>query len=81
VVCYKVVLIGDITLSPQKACEACDPKAVNVAIKVGAQVQSIKKFEGGRNKKTQPLLNTRKLDEETEPTSLQKVLAEVQHAI
>lgn len=66
---------------PQKASEARDPKAVNAAIRAGGQVQSIKKFEGGTNKKVQPPLNTRKLDEETEPAALQKVPAEVRHAI
>eukprot|EP01018_Ginkgo_biloba_P024046 Gb_25036 [translate_table: standard] len=66
---------------PQKASEARDTKAVNAAIRAGAQVQSVKKFDGGQNKKVAPSLNARKLEEETEPASLQKVSTEVRHAI
>ncbi|KAH9330896.1 hypothetical protein KI387_003004, partial [Taxus chinensis] len=67
---------------PQKSSEARDPKAVNAAIRAGAQVETVKKVDGGQNKKTQqPVVNARKLDEETEPAALNKVSTDVRQAI
>uniref|UniRef100_A0A0C9QMD7 TSA: Wollemia nobilis Ref_Wollemi_Transcript_22472_631 transcribed RNA sequence n=1 Tax=Wollemia nobilis TaxID=56998 RepID=A0A0C9QMD7_9CONI len=67
---------------PQKSSEARDPKAVNAALRSGARVETVKKCDGGHNKKTaQPVVNARKLDEETEPAALQKVSGEVRQAI
>ncbi|XP_020521434.1 multiprotein-bridging factor 1c-like [Amborella trichopoda] len=62
----------------QKASELKDPKAVNAAMRAGAQVQSVKKFDAGSNKKGTNALpvNTRKLDEETEPAALERVKVE-----
>lgn len=67
---------------PQKSSEARDPKAVNAALRVGAKVETLRKFDGGQNKKTQqPAVNARKLDGETEPAALQKISPEVRQAI
>lgn len=65
-----------------KAQDLRDPKAVNQALRTGAPVQSIKKFDAGSNKKaTAPVVNPRKLDEETEPAALERVAVEVRRAI
>ncbi|GLJ17774.1 hypothetical protein SUGI_0310330 [Cryptomeria japonica] len=67
---------------PQKSSESRDPKAVNAALRAGAKVETLKKFDGGQNKKTQqPVVNARKLEEETEPAALQKISPEVRQAI
>ncbi|XP_028788450.1 multiprotein-bridging factor 1c-like [Neltuma alba] len=58
-----------------------NPKAVNQALRSGAEVQTIKKFDAGSNKKNAPVVNARKLDEETEPAALQKLRTEVRTAI
>ncbi|CAN6442201.1 unnamed protein product [Victoria cruziana] len=62
-----------------------DPKAVNAALRAGAQVQAIRKFDGGSNRKgstsAQPVMNARKLDEAEEPAAFEKVSADVRSAI
>jgi putative transcription factor len=59
-----------------------DPKAVNAALRSGAEIQVTKKFDGGTNKKTPATaINARRLDQETEPIALEKVASEVKHAI
>lgn len=68
--------------SKAKAQDLRDPKAVNQALRSGAPVQTIKKSEGGSNKKAAaPPVNPRKLDEGTEPAALDRVGLEVRHAI
>ncbi|KAF7813817.1 multiprotein-bridging factor 1c [Senna tora] len=67
--------------SKPKAQDLRNPKAVNQALRSGAEVQTIKKFDAGSNKKTAPVKNARKLEEETEPAALEKVATEVRHAI
>ncbi|KAH7572302.1 hypothetical protein ACOSP7_015420 [Xanthoceras sorbifolium] len=67
--------------SKAKAQELRDPKAVNQALRSGAPVQTMKKFDGGSNKKAAPVLNTRKLEEGTEPGNLERVPGEVRQAI
>ncbi|XVF34807.1 hypothetical protein REPUB_Repub18cG0090400 [Reevesia pubescens] len=68
--------------SKPKAQELRDPKAVNQALRSGAPVQTIKKFDAGSNKKTEgPVVNTRKLDEGTEPAALDRVSTDVRQAI
>ncbi|KAL2321248.1 hypothetical protein Fmac_030217 [Flemingia macrophylla] len=66
-----------------KAHELRDPKAVNAALRTGAEVVTVKKFDGGANKKSGggPAVYARKLDEVTEPASLERVAGEVRHAI
>lgn len=65
-----------------KARELRDPKAVNKALRTGAQVQTVKKADAGSNKKTPPTaVNARKLDEAEEPAALNKVSTEVRQAI
>lgn len=65
-----------------KASEARDPKAVNAAVRAGADVLTIKKFDAGTNKKeASTSINARKLDEGTEPNSISKVASEVRYAI
>ncbi|GAA0185529.1 hypothetical protein Leryth_018515 [Lithospermum erythrorhizon] len=70
---------------PLKSHDLRDPKAINQALRSGAQVQTIKKHDGGSNKKsaaaTAPVVNTRKLDEAEEPAALGKVSVEVRQAI
>ncbi|KAG6550642.1 hypothetical protein Mapa_007739 [Marchantia paleacea] len=67
---------------PTKASDARDPKAVNAALRSGVGVSVIKKFEGGTNKKTPATaINARKLEEETEPVTFERVATEVKHAI
>ena len=59
-----------------------DPKAVNQAIRSGAPVQTVKKFDAGLNKKvTAAPVNARKLEEGTEPAALDRVAVEVRQAI
>lgn len=62
-----------------------DPKAVNQALRSGAAVHTIKKFDAGSNKKgssaAAPVVNARKLDEGTEPAALERVALDVRHAI
>ncbi|GLU09845.1 hypothetical protein SLE2022_266840 [Rubroshorea leprosula] len=68
--------------SKSKAQDLRDPKAVNQALRKGAPVQIIKKFDAGSNKKTAgPALNARKLDEAAEPAALDKISTEVKQAI
>ncbi|XP_057985432.1 multiprotein-bridging factor 1c-like [Hevea brasiliensis] len=59
--------------SKPKAQDLRNHKAVNQALRSGAPVQTIKKFDTGSNKKAAIVVNARKLDEETEPAALQKV--------
>lgn len=58
-----------------------DPKAVNQALRSGAPVQTIKKFDAGSNKKTAPVVNARKLDESNDPGTLERVPGEVRQLI
>lgn len=68
--------------SKSKAQELRNPKAVNQALRSGAPVQTVKKFDAGSNKKTAgPVFNSRKLDEGTEPDTLGRVPAEVRQLI
>ncbi|KDP33651.1 hypothetical protein JCGZ_07222 [Jatropha curcas] len=67
--------------SKTKAQDLRDPKAVNQALRSGVPVQTIKKSEGGSNKKAAPVVNARKLDEGTEPAALDRVSPEVRQAI
>lgn len=67
--------------SKPKAQELRDPKAVNKAIRSGAPVQTLKRFDGGANKKAAPIMNTRKLDEGTEPAALDRVSVDVRQLI
>jgi putative transcription factor len=68
---------------PVKGADARDPKVIAAAIRAGAEVQTVRKFDAGSNKKQSgaPSLNTRKLDEETEPAALERVSLEVKHRI
>ena len=67
--------------SKAKAQQLRDPKAVNQALRSGAPIQTVKKFDGGSNKKAAPVLNTKKLEEGTEPGSLERVPGEVRQVI
>ncbi|PKI50790.1 hypothetical protein CRG98_028785 [Punica granatum] len=71
--------------SKPKAQDLRDPKAVNKALRSGAPVETIKKFDAGSNKKSSsaaaPVVYARKLDEGTEPAALEKVPVEVRLAI
>ncbi|XP_057969102.1 multiprotein-bridging factor 1c [Malania oleifera] len=59
-----------------------DPKTVNRALRTGAPVQTVKKSDGGTNKKAPAAAaNSRKLDEGTEPAALDRVAPEVRQAI
>ncbi|KAL2555065.1 Multiprotein-bridging factor 1c [Forsythia ovata] len=65
-----------------KAHDLRDPKAVNQALRTGGQVQTIKKFDAGLNKKPGATdLNAKKLDEAAEPAALERVPIEVRQAI
>lgn len=65
-----------------KASDLRDPKAVNQALRMGAQVQTVKKFDAGSNKKAPATaVNARKLDEAAEPAALDRVPPEVRQAI
>ncbi|PON94530.1 Transcription regulator, DNA-binding [Trema orientale] len=70
--------------SKPKAQDLREPKAVNQALRSGAAVQTVKKFDAGSNKKSSAsatVVNARKLDEGTEPTALDRVAPEVRQAI
>ncbi|CAK9147249.1 unnamed protein product [Ilex paraguariensis] len=68
--------------SKPKTQDLRDPKAVNQALRSGAQVQTVKKFDAGSNKRTpSTAVNARKLDEAGEPAALDRVSAEVRQAI
>ncbi|KAK7314492.1 hypothetical protein VNO77_33017 [Canavalia gladiata] len=67
--------------SKPKAQDLRNPKAVNQALRCGAEVLTVKKFDAGSNKKAGPAANARKLDEGTEPAALERVAGEVRHAI
>ncbi|GMP65831.1 hypothetical protein CsSME_00026465 [Camellia sinensis var. sinensis] len=60
-----------------------DEKAVNAARRAGADIETIKKSNAGSNKaaSSSTTLNTRKLDEETENLSHDKVPTELKKAI
>ncbi|KAG5546104.1 multiprotein-bridging factor 1b [Rhododendron vialii] len=60
-----------------------DEKAVNAARRAGAEIETIKKSTGGSNKaaSSSTSLNTRKLDEETENLSHDRVPTELKKAI
>lgn len=67
-----------------KAQDLRDPKAVNQALRTGAQIQTVKKFDAGLNKKATAAaaaVNVRKLDEAAEPAALEKVPVDVRQAI
>ncbi|EOA31528.1 hypothetical protein CARUB_v10014716mg [Capsella rubella] len=67
--------------SKPKSQDLRDPKAVNAALRSGVAVQTVKKFDGGSNKKGKstavPAINAKKLEEETEPAAMDRVKAEV----
>ncbi|XP_030530151.1 multiprotein-bridging factor 1c [Rhodamnia argentea] len=68
--------------SKPKSQDLRDPKAVNQALRSGAPVQTVKKFDAGSNKKSSaPAIHARKLDEAAEPAALEKLPAEVRQAI
>ncbi|XP_025701039.2 multiprotein-bridging factor 1c [Arachis hypogaea] len=67
--------------SRPKAQDLRNPKAVNQALRSGAEVQTIKKFDAGSNRKPGPGINARKLEEGTEPAALERVAVEVRQAI
>eukprot|EP00899_Mesostigma_viride_P025805 jgi/Mesvir1/6409/Mv19501-RA.1 len=60
-----------------------DAKAVNDARRMGAQVDTVKKFNAGSNKAStaSPGLNTKKLEEDTENLSHEKVSTELKKEI
>ncbi|EPS71833.1 hypothetical protein M569_02928 [Genlisea aurea] len=60
-----------------------DEKVVNAARRVGAEIETIKKSTAGTNKaaKSTTTLNTRKLDEDTENLSHEKVPTEMRKAV
>ena len=60
-----------------------DEKAVNAARRAGAEIETIKKSNAGANKaaSSSTSLNTRKLDEETENLTHDKVSTELKKAI
>lgn len=65
-----------------KAQDLKDPKFVNQALRSGAKVETIKKSDGGLNKKTAAnAVNPRKLDSAEEPAALDRVSPEVRQAI
>ncbi|VVA98442.1 unnamed protein product [Arabis nemorensis] len=71
--------------SKQKSQDLRDPKAVNAALRTGVSVQTVKKFDAGSNKKGKstaaPVKNPKKLEEETEPSAIDRVKAEVRLTI
>ncbi|XP_052182897.1 multiprotein-bridging factor 1c [Diospyros lotus] len=68
--------------SRPKSQDLRDPKAVNRALRSGGQVQTVKKFDAGSNKKSPATaVNARKLDEAAEPAALDKVSGDVRQAI
>ncbi|XP_059277195.1 multiprotein-bridging factor 1b [Lycium barbarum] len=60
-----------------------DEKAVNAARRSGAEIETVRKATAGSNKaaSSSTTLNTRKLDEDTENLSHQKVPTELKKAI
>ena len=67
---------------PQKASDGSKAKVVKAAIRAGEKVETIKKFDGGCNKKkNEAPVNSRKLEGETEVGALKKVSAEVRQPI
>ncbi|KAK4371299.1 hypothetical protein RND71_010774 [Anisodus tanguticus] len=65
-----------------KAQDLRDTKAVNQALRTGAQVQTVKKSDAGLNKKAAAVaVNARKLDEAAEPAALEKLPVDVRQAI
>ncbi|CAB4318828.1 unnamed protein product [Prunus armeniaca] len=58
-----------------------DPKVVNQALRSGAPIQTIKKFDAGSNKKAAPVVSVKKLEEGTEPAALDRVSTDVRQAI
>ncbi|KAK4387139.1 Multiprotein-bridging factor 1a [Sesamum angolense] len=60
-----------------------DEKAVNAARRVGAEIETVKKSNAGTNKaaSSSTSLNTRKLDEDTENLTHEKVPTELKKAI
>ncbi|EXB37036.1 Multiprotein-bridging factor 1c [Morus notabilis] len=70
--------------SKPKAQALRDPKAVNQALRSGAGVQTVKKFDAGSNKKSSaaaPAVNAKKLDEGTEPAAMGRVAPELRQVI
>nr|WOJ41581.1 MBF1c [Lilium longiflorum] len=66
-----------------KAADSKDPRVVNQALRAGAVVETVKKHDAGHNKKISaaPAVYARKLDEQTEPAALDRVVAEVRLSI
>ncbi|KAH7314456.1 hypothetical protein KP509_21G003700 [Ceratopteris richardii] len=65
-----------------KASDLRDSKAVAAALRSGATVEVVKKFDAAKNHTgAGPLKDPRKLDSETEPGSLGRVSSEVRQAI
>ncbi|KAK9208433.1 hypothetical protein WN944_000787 [Citrus x changshan-huyou] len=65
---------GVLHKSKSKAQELRNPEAVNQALRSGAPVQTVKKFDAGSNKKTAgAVVNMRKLDEGTEPDTSRQI--------
>ncbi|KAK3034374.1 hypothetical protein RJ639_032272 [Escallonia herrerae] len=65
-----------------KAQDLRDPKAVNKALRSGGQVQTVKKYEAGVNKRAAAMaVSARKLDEAAEPAAVGRVTAEVRQVI
>lgn len=64
-----------------KSADLKDCKAVNQAIRAGAAVETVKKLDGGSNKKASTAVHARKLDESTEPSGFERVGAEIRQAI
>ncbi|KAM2407377.1 hypothetical protein ACFX1X_026572 [Malus domestica] len=75
---WEVVLLQK---KPNIARALRDPKVVNQAMRSGEPVQTIKKFDGGSNKKAAPVVSVKKLDEAAEPAALERVSTEVRQAI
>ncbi|KAH0448101.1 hypothetical protein IEQ34_021901 [Dendrobium chrysotoxum] len=75
-----------LTRRKPKSADLKDPKVVNNAIRSGAEIETVKKFDAGSNKKgssaaSQPAMNARKLDEQTEPAALDRVSVDLRLAI
>ncbi|KAJ4768019.1 Multiprotein-bridging factor 1 [Rhynchospora pubera] len=60
-----------------------DEKAVNAARRAGAEIEALKKFNAGTNKaaSSSTSLNTKKLDDETENLTHERVPTELKKAI
>ncbi|KAK1437536.1 hypothetical protein QVD17_03330 [Tagetes erecta] len=68
--------------SKPKATVLRDAKSVNQAIRAGAQIQTVKKFDGGMNKKAPATaVYARKLDEAEQPAAIDRVSPEVRQLI